>query len=75
MLTFEEIVSATEIPIKTKVDFIKTSTGFNGGEQLEKLLKQCCIGKRKNKSERLGCNYAPTSTIVDRQEGQVKNRP
>lgn len=31
VLTLEEVAKATEICIKAKADFIKTSTGFNGG--------------------------------------------
>jgi len=43
MLTLEEIKKATEIAIKAKADFVKTSTGFNGGgatvEAVEIMLK------------------------------------
>ncbi|HEY5560971.1 MAG TPA: deoxyribose-phosphate aldolase [Clostridiaceae bacterium] len=43
MLTLEEIKNATEIAIKAKADFVKSSTGFNGGgatvEAIEVMLK------------------------------------
>lgn len=39
MLTSEEIAKTTEIAIKAEADFVKTSTGFNGGGATEDVVK------------------------------------
>jgi len=39
MLTLEEVAQATEIAIKAEADFVKTSTGFNGGGATEEVIK------------------------------------
>jgi deoxyribose-phosphate aldolase len=39
MLTPDEIAKATEIAIKAEADFVKTSTGFNGGGATEEAIK------------------------------------
>lgn len=52
-LTPQEIVLASEIAVKAKADFVKTSTGFgNDGARMEniKLMKQAVDGKAKLKA-------------------------
>lgn len=39
MLTLDEVAKATEICIEAGADFIKTSTGFNGGGATEEVIK------------------------------------
>ncbi|SOC80457.1 deoxyribose-phosphate aldolase [Salinimicrobium sediminis] len=52
-LTPEEIVEASELAVKAKADFVKTSTGFgNDGARLEniELMKNAVIGQAKLKA-------------------------
>lgn len=39
MLTLDEVAKATEIAIEAGADFVKTSTGFNGGGATEEAIK------------------------------------
>lgn len=39
MLTLDEVAQATEIAIQAQADFVKTSTGFNGGGATEEIVQ------------------------------------
>lgn len=68
MLTLEEVDRATRVAIKAKADFVKTSTGFNGGgasEEAVEVMLRAAEGKIKVKASGGIRDYQRAKMFVD----------